>query len=221
MKDLIIFGITPFSKLIEETIRHDQKRTVSAFCVNKAFLPEKRVIDKIPVVAFEKLNQLYDKNNFEILVTVGYKNMNENRRKMFALCDENGYSIASYIHSSVRCEHVKLGRGNIILQDCILHRNSEIGEGNIFVDNTTIGHETTVGNFNFFAGMATGGLVSIGNFCFLGMRSLICQECSVGDYTLLGAGTVLSKDSEPHTVVMPAANRTLKMNTNAMNALLI
>ena len=203
MKELIIFGITPFSKLVEETIRHDKKNRVAAFCVNEAFLPEKKELNNIPIVSFEKLNQLYGKDNFEILITVGYKNMNENRRKIFSLCDDKQYSIASYIHSSVRYDQVNLGRGNIILQDCILHRNTEIGEGNIFVDNTTIGHETTIGNFNFFAGMATGGLVSIGSFCFLGMKSLICQECSVGDYTLLGAGTILSKDSEPHTVIMP------------------
>lgn len=220
MKDLIIFGITPFSKLIKDTILSDQGRKAVAFCVSEAYLPSPKEFDGIPIVAFEKLHQIYEKENFEVLITIGYTRMNKNRKSIFDACDKYGYSIASYIHSTARCNQVDFGRGNIVLQDCILHRYTTIGEGNIFIDNTTIGHESTIGNFNFFAGMTTGGLVTVHDYCFLGMRSIVCQGCTLGTRTLLGAGTVLAKDSEPDTVIMPAANRTAKMTETTIETLL-
>lgn len=221
MKKLIIFGITAFSRLIRSIVEEDTDRMITAFCVNRDYLPAVPMVDQVPVVAFEDLDTLFGKDTFEVLITSGYAKMNENRKRAFRQCDEKGYAIASFVHSTVRCGADSMGRGNIVMQDCILHKFTKLGDGNILVDNTVIGHETEIGDFNFFAGITTGGLVKIGNHCFLGMKSIVCNDCTVSDYTLLGAGTVLSSNSEAHTVIMPARNRSIKMDVDAMANLLI
>lgn len=221
MKKTIIFGVTNFSRLVKVSYEQDTSQKVTAYCVNRDYLGSLTKLDNIPVHPFEDLNELYGENNFEILITVGYAKMNDNRRNVFDNCHIYGYTIASFIHSTVKHELTQIQEGNIILSDCVLHPYTTIGSGNILVDGTTLGHESKVGDFNFFAGCTTGGMVSIGNNCFLGMKSIICNNCNVGDYTLLGAGTVLSKNCDCCTVVMPAANRTKKMSVEMLGTLLI
>lgn len=219
MKKTVIFGVTPFSFLIREDMEADGHH-VSAFTVNRAYLPEKWE-DSAPLVAFEDLDTWAGEDGFEVIVTVGYKKMNEHRKAVFDQCRERGYEIGSFIHSRARCEAAKMGVGNILLEGSRISRFSVVGDGNIFVNDTVIGHESEVGSFNFFAGMTTGGIVHIGDHCFLGMKSIVCNNIRVGSYTLLGAGTVLSKDSEEHMVVMPAKNRTMKLDLESMDSLLV
>ena len=219
MKKTVIFGITPFSKLIRADMEEDG-RPVAAYTVNRAYLPETWEED-IPVVAFEELREFFDDEPFEIILSVGYNKMNENRKTVFRQCDAFGYEIGSFIHSSASCYASSMGRGNVILANCLVSRFVKLGDGNILVNSTVIGHESEIGNFNFFANMTTGGLVTVGDHCFLGMKSVVSNNVSVGDYTLLGAGTVLSKNSDAHTVVMPAKNRTMKLDVEAMGSLLV
>ena len=221
MKTLIIFGATAFSRLIKDAVEEDTGRQVAAYCVNRSYLDGTTQIDNIPVVAFEDLDSLFEKGQLEVLITVGYAKMNDSRARVFNACEERGYLIASFVHSTVRCKADEIGHGNIILADCVLHPHSTLGDGNILVNDTVIGHDTKVGSFNFMAGITTGGLSVIGDHCFLGIKSIVCNNCKVGDYTLLGAGTVLSSDSEDHTVVMPARNRTIRLDAKGMASMLI
>ena len=219
MKKIVIFGTTAFSFLIKSEMESDGV-DIAAFTVNEAYMPE-TWDDPIPLVPFEKLREYFGEDPFEIIITVGYKRMNERRAAVFHACDEMGYEIGSFVHSSAICKAASVGRGNIILPDCVINAYVKIGNGNIFVNNTVIGHETTVGDFNFFAGITTGGLATIGNHCFLGMKSIVCNNISVGDYTILGAGTVLSKSSNPYSMVFPAKNRTLSLDIDSLDSVLV
>lgn len=219
MKKTVIFGTTAFSYLIQSEMEMDGV-SVAAFTVNKAYLPE-TWDNPIPLVPFEDLRAYFGEEPFEIIVSVGYKRMNERRKAVFEACDAMGYEIGSFVHSTAICKASSMGRGNIILPDCVIHRFVEMGDGNIFANNTVIGHETKVGSFNFFAGITTGGLAAIGDHCFLGMKSIVCNDISVGDYTLLGAGTVLSKNSNPYTMIYPAKNRTLSLDIDGLDSMLV
>ncbi|MDO5112540.1 MAG: hypothetical protein Q4E65_09555 [Clostridia bacterium] len=222
MKKLLIFGGGVFAKFLKTTIEADGQGPVEAFCVNEAYLAGARAENPgVPVVAFEELDALYGAGNFEILVSVGYHKMNENRAKVFRACDERGYAIASFVHSTatVRCDTV--GRGNIIMENCRLHYFTRLGEGNIIIADTALGHETRVGDFCFIAGATTGGLVEIGSYSFIGMKSVVCDHIRLGDHTLLGAGTVASADTKPYTAVMAAKNRIVQAgDAEALGSLL-
>lgn len=215
----VIFGISPFSLLVSAEMKDDGIE-VDAFTVNKDFLPNEWN-QKIPIVSLEELGTFFKDDDFEVIITVGYKQMNENRMKAYKECKKYGYSIGEYIHSTSICNVEKRGIGNVILSGCKLHKYSNIGDFNIFVDDTIIGHESEVGSFNFFAGMTTGGMVKIGNNCFFGMKSVVNNNLCVGDYTLLGAGTVLTDNCDGETVIMQARNRTIKMNRDTIGNLLV
>ncbi len=185
-KKLILFGNTPFTRYIEYCIETDGGR-VEAYCVSRDYLADAERPSK-PIYAFEDLDSLFGSGGFEVLVTVGYSKMNEGRAHIFSECDRLGYSIASYIHSTARIERSSLGRGNIVLSNCVVNFGSHLGDGNILVDYTVIGHESEINDFNFFSGATTGGLAHIDSFCFITVLSgqapssqrtpfLLLQQC--------------------------------------------
>lgn len=217
MKKLVIFGCTPYARLLRYTIEHDAQRPVAAYCLTRDYLtaPE---FDGLPVLAFESLPQQFGADGFEVLITTGYKRMNTGREKIFRLCEENGYEIASFIHPSVKVDAEQLGRGNIIMEGSRLYPFTRLGDGNV-LNGAVLGHETVMGNFNFTAKCSTGGLVQIGNNNFIGIGCCIVDNIRVGSYCLLGTATAISKNVEDHTVVMPAKNRTMQADIDAMSSL--
>lgn len=210
-KKLLIFGGGVFAKLLKTTIEADGQGPVEAFCVNEAYLESARTENPgVQVVAFEALNELYGAGGFEVLVSVGYHKMNENREKVFRACDERGYAVAEFIHSTATVHCEAMGRGNIVMENATLHYFTRLGEGNIIIAETALGHESKIGDFCFIAGATTGGLVEIGSYSFIGMKSVVCDHIRVSHHTLVGAGTVVSADTKPYTAVMPAKNRIIQ-----------
>ncbi len=207
-----------FSKVLAREMTRDNIR-VEAFTVTEDFFPEVWE-EEIPIIPFEDLNRLLGKDTFEILISIGYKRMNTNRSAFFEECDMRGYRIGSYVSSKARCYAESIGRGNLILEGCYLGDYVKVGDGNILAYDTFIGHHTQIGSFNYFANTTTGGAVEIGHHCFFGMRSIINNNVSVGDYTLLGSGSVLSADTKPHSMITTARNRVIETDIDKMNSLL-
>lgn len=200
MKKTIICGCTVFSRHLRYTMEHDAKIDIASYCVSSEYMKEKE-FDGRPIVPFEKLNDIFGKDNFRVLITVGYRGMNTGREKVFYQCEELRYEIASFIESTARVDAEYIGRGNIILGNSCLQPFSRIGDGNLMCD-ALVGHGSTVENFNYLAPRCTvAGLTKIGNNCFIGIGACIGDNISVGDYTLIGAGTTLTKSIDSNSVV--------------------
>lgn len=218
----MIFGGGVFTKLLKTTIEADGQGPVEAFCVNADYLESARAENPgIPVVAFETLNELYGEGKFEVLVSVGYHKMNENREKVFRACDECGYAVASFIHSTATLHCEAIGRGNIVMENVKLHYFTRLGEGNIIIADTALGHESSIGDFCFIAGATTGGLVEIGSYSFIGMKSVVCDHIRIAHHTLVGAGVVVAQDTKPYSAIMPAKSRIVEAGSaEALGSLL-
>ena len=119
MKNLIIFGNRDFGRMIKYYIDTDDKRKVVAFTVNEEFIEEDTFCD-LPVTPFEKIEDNYSPDKYEILIAIGNSKMNKNREAVFREIKEKGYTVASYIHSNavMHCENI--GEGNIILEKCMI-----------------------------------------------------------------------------------------------------
>lgn len=214
---MVIFGTTPYAKLLRYTMKKEAGIETEAYCLTENYLNEKEFDDR-PVVAFEQLDNLFGKNAFEVLLTLGYKGMNRAREHFFHECDERGYQIASFIHPSVKIDAVHIGRGNIIMEGSRVYPFSNIGDGNIF-NAAVIGHENHIGNFNFTSRCCTSGLVKIGNNCFIGNGAILGDNISVGDCCIVGAGACLVKNLKANTIISPPRMRTMKADPEILGGL--
>lgn len=218
MKKLLIFGCTPYSKFVRHTMSTVSGIETDGYCLSASHLNIEE-FDGRPVVSFEKLNEIYGPDQFEVLITVGYREMNVGRERIFRQCEQNGYRIASYIHPEAKIETQVIGKGNIIMDGTNIYPFCRIGDGNI-LNGIILGHESSMGNFNFSSRCTTGGLVNIGNNCFLGIGACICDHVNIRDYNLIGAGTVISKSTKPNTVAVAPRARLLQSPPDTIGDLL-
>lgn len=198
-KNIVILGISEYSEYVYYTIKKEGQINVLAFTVSRSWLESnnvRRYFNELPVVPLEDLNTHLLGMEYEILITVGYKRMNEIREKMYDYCKHLGYKIATYISSRAICDSDDIGEGCIIMPTAYVPPCTKIGKCNIINMGTYITHTGFVGDFNWFAAtIVMGGNIKMGSKCFIGMNCVLKNGITVGTKTFLGAGSYLSCDS--------------------------
>lgn len=219
MKNVIIFGANDLGRLLKYYLEddHDQ-RTIVAFTMNQNYITEE-VFLGLPVVPFETIEELYNPDEYEILIAIGNKKMNDIRKKVFFECKQKGYAVGSYYHSSCSIHSKDIGEGNILLENCLVYPFAKIGNGNLMWDHVLISHDCSVGDFNTFSSYADlCGYVTIGNNGYYGKHCIINEHSIMADYTLVGANAYAKKITNPYDVVVPARSVILenKKSTDLM-----
>jgi len=86
----------------------------------------------------------------------------------------------------------KIGRGNIIQDNCSVTCDVTIGDFNVLNGSDILGHDDVIGDFNvLMPGVHLSGEVSIGMCNLLGVGSIVLQQRCIGHNVKLGAGSVL------------------------------
>lgn len=109
---------------------------------------------------------------------------------------------ATLIHPSVKAsKYITLGEGSIVCAGCILTVCVNIGRHCIINLNSTIGHEVDIGDFSTVAPIvAISGNVVIDELVEIGTSASIRQGIALGRGSMLGMGSVLTKDILPFKV---------------------
>lgn len=103
----------------------------------------------------------------------------------------------------------KIGRGNIIQDNCSATCDVEIGNFNVFNGSDVLGHDDVIGDFNvLMPGVHLSGAVCVGDCNLLGVDSVVLQKVIVGNNVTLGAGSVLmTKPKDGNTYIGVPAKR--------------
>lgn len=165
----------------------------------------------LPFVNVTYLPELYPNNEYEVVLGVGYHNMNSNRKRIYEKMKAMGYRMPNLIHPTVILNNTKMGDANVIMSNCVFEPNAEMGSDIIIWDAVLIGHNTFIGDHSHFAAVSMiAGNCKVGESCFLGNHATVKDGGVLADYTLVGAGAYVSKDTMPYDVVVPARSVTLK-----------
>ena len=100
------------------------------------------------------------------------------------------------IHPNVRIsQYVKMGHGNIICAGNILTVNIKLGNHVILNLDCTVGHDAIIGDYStILPSVNISGNSIIKEGCFIGTNSAVIEGVSVGEWSIIGAGAVLTKD---------------------------
>ena len=106
-------------------------------------------------------------------------------------------------------ETFKIGRGNIIQDNCSATCDVTIGDFNVLNGSDILGHDDNIGNFNvIMPGVHLSGEVKIGECNLLGVNSVVLQQIKIGDNVTLGAGSVLmTKPKDGYTYIGTPAKK--------------
>jgi len=104
-----------------------------------------------------------------------------------------------YAGESTRLE---MGDDNVVRESVTIHRGTiqdrgvtTIGHRNLFMAYSHVGHDCLIGNDCVLANQATlAGHVTLGDFAIMGGLSAIHQFANMGEHSMAGGGSIISKD---------------------------
>lgn len=209
-KDIIIVGDTSFAALLKKFIDKYADYSVQAFTVESKFRTSAN-LDGIEVIDLENIESRFPPSQFDMIIAVGYRQMNKIRKRLYDIVKGKGYFLKNFIHPSALVDADFIGEGNIILENVTVSVNTKIGNCNLIWDNVAIRHDSTIGNFNQISGHSSvNGFVTVGDNCFLGSNCTIEPECKIADLTLIGAGAHIKGNTTEYGVYVPA--KTVKLD---------
>lgn len=205
MKDLWIIGNGIYAGMLQTYLSADETITqafhICGFVVDQAYIQAEQ-FKGLPVISFETLADKTRENTL-LLLGIGYSHMADYREALYQRCKEMGFAFLNYIHpTAVIHPSVRIGEGNIILENVILEAGCEIGSGNLFYGGAILGHDSVMGDYNTMSvGAVTAGCVTLGSHCFLGVRAAVRDHVKIADYVLVGATAYAYKDVTTYHVV--------------------
>lgn len=104
-----------------------------------------------------------------------------------------------------------MGGGNIICKGVICTTHVAIANHVIINLNATIGHDTEIENFvSIMPGVHISGNVHIGEGVLIGTGAVILPGITIGKWSKVGAGAVITKDVPDNAVVAGVPGRLMK-----------
>lgn len=100
-------------------------------------------------------------------------------------------------------ESVQMGKGNLILSNCLVSCDVKIGDFNIFNGFIPVGHDVEIGNYNVvMPSVNISGAVKIGDCNFFGVQSVVLQCLKIGNDTRIGANSVIIRNTKDGNLYM-------------------
>jgi sugar O-acyltransferase (sialic acid O-acetyltransferase NeuD family) len=124
------------------------------------------------------------------------------------------------IHPSARISRTaQIGPGTVIFENVAVTSNVVIGSHVIILPNSVISHDAVVGDYTCITGgVCISGGTQVGRLCYLGTNCSIIGGITIGDYAMVGMGSVVLGPVAGNTVVVGNPARFLRHSRNDMTA---
>ena len=92
---------------------------------------------------------------------------------------------------------VSIGEGTVIMAGVTINPSAFIGKHCILNTNSSLDHDSKMADFSSLApNVTTGGNINIGLFTAISIGTAIINKLSIGNHTVIGAGSTVLKDIE-------------------------
>lgn len=211
----MVFGAGDIARLARHYFTRDAGREVAAFTVDGAYR-KAEIFDGLPLVPFEDVARRYPPESHDLFVAVSYTGMNAVRAEKFDAARRLGYALPSYV--STRCSWLTdtpPGDNCFILEDNTVQPFVTIGHDVTLWSGNHIGHDSVVEDHVFISShVVVSGHCRVGTRSFLGVNATLRNSITIAPRTLVGAGAVLTKDTEEGGVYVPERARKLSMTSD-------
>ena len=195
-RKLVIVGDSAFAEVACEYFDADSRYEVAAFAVEQAFLKRDRLLDR-PVVAFERLAELYPPATHDVYVAIVYTQLNRLRTRLMHAAKEAGYALASYVSPRAAVwRNATLGEHCFIFENNVVQPFVTIGNNVVLWSGNHIGHHSAIRDNVFVSShVVISGFCDIGANCFLGVNATTANNVTIATDCWIGPGVVITKDT--------------------------
>jgi sugar O-acyltransferase (sialic acid O-acetyltransferase NeuD family) len=214
MKDIAIFGVGGFGRevlaLIQDINRIEPQWNIVGFFDDGY---EKGLI----INGYPTLGKTEDLNNWEtdiaIAISIGSPVV---KKKILDNIYNPKVSYPTLIHPSVWIgdrDFVEIGEGNIFCAGVMITTNVKIKNFVILNLQCTVGHDSVINDYAaFMPSVNISGEVTIGEGVYVGTGAKIVNQLEIGDYTIVGAGAVVSKTLPAHCTAVGVPAKPIKFH---------
>ena len=216
-KKLVIVGSGETGLIAYEYFQFDSNYDVDAFSVNEEYITETTIND-LPVVPFERLEEKYNPNEYEVYVAISSGKLNRNRTKVYNEAKIKGYKCASYVSSKAFVwRNVEIGENCFIFEDNTLQPFVKIGNNVTLWSGNHIGHNTIIKDNCFISSHCViSGFCEVGENSFLGVNCTIENNVKIAKDNFIGAGSLIQKDTIEKGLYQTNQTELSKVNTHRL-----
>jgi sugar O-acyltransferase (sialic acid O-acetyltransferase NeuD family) len=208
----VIYGNGAIARLVYSYSRH--RLCIAAFTVDDhCIAPGMERMMGLPLVPFSRIEREFPPTSHDMLMAVGFLDMNVLREQKTAQARAKSYRLASYVHESVmRHDDVVIAENCVILDHVSIHPGCRIGAGTFISSNVNIGHDCDVGEYNWInSGTAIAGGCSIGPGCFFGVNSSAAHRIRIGARNFIAANTLIARHTGDDQVYLSESAQLFKL----------
>jgi sugar O-acyltransferase (sialic acid O-acetyltransferase NeuD family) len=215
LKQVVVFGAGKIGQVVSRHMLKEGVREIAAFTCEAEFLPESRTFGGREVVAFEHIENAYPPNRFEMIVAVGYQELNASRERICEQARAKGYRLASFVSGRAAYgDWLEIGDNCIILDDAVIEPYAVIGNNVVMWSGVLVGHHAVIEDNCWISGHAVfGGSSKLGSGSFVGLGAIIGHEVEIGAKSFIGAGVVLTRCAESKSVFVAADTQKYRLDS--------
>ncbi len=214
-KKLVIIGTGLFAEVACSYFEELANYEVLAFACHASYKTSDEVYGR-QLLTIETLAQYYTHVDTEVFVAIGYGQMNKMRQRVYTEMKERGYRCATFVHPNVRIwSSTTVGDNVFIFEDNTIQPFTKIGNDTVLWSGNHFGHHGTIGNHCFITShVVICGYCVIEDNVFIGVNATLRDGVKVAKETLIGAGTIILKDTKPKEVYAPERTKPFPKNTD-------
>ena len=205
MANIVIFGAGDIARLAHFYFSTDSDHTVVAFTVDATYRNSDTFLG-LPLVPFDQVALIYPPSAYKMFVAMSYAKMNQVRAAKYNEARALGYGLVSYVSS--RCSFLTQyphGDNCFILEENTVQPFVRLGSNVTLWSGNHIGHDSTIGDHSFISShVVVSGHVEVGSHCFIGVNATLRNNIRIAEFTLVGAGALVMKDTTPRSVFVAA-----------------
>jgi sugar O-acyltransferase (sialic acid O-acetyltransferase NeuD family) len=213
-KKIILVGNAITAEIIYDYLIEDERYSVCAVTVEDDFINDV-TFKNLPVIPLSKLESYFDSTQVNLIMAVGYHDLNKTRARLFNELRKRNFVFETYIHPHVKIfKSNKIGEASIILPSAVIEPFVKIGENTVIWSSVNIAHHSIIGNNCWLAtGSVIAGQVEIGDNVFVGVNTTIVDKINVGHSSLIGAGALITKNIPEFSVMLARSAELLRFNS--------
>lgn len=158
----------------------------------------KRFLD-LPVLG--KIAQLNQVDHDAVIVAIGD---NAIRQRIFEMLNQKGERVVTAQHPrAVIAPDVHIEPGSMICAGVVINVGCIVGANVILNTGCTVDHHCRIEDHAHIApGAHLGGEVVVGEGALVGIGAIVIPRCHIGEYSVIGAGAVVTKSVPPGLTVV-------------------
>lgn len=221
MADIVLFGASHAAEAATVYLQRHSEHRIVGYTVDAGYCTSAEVFGK-PLVAWEKLHEVFPPERVKLLGPFSYHRLNQFRRDRYLEGKARGYAYITFIHPSALVYTEDIGENCFILGHNVIEPRVRIGDNVVMWGSNYIAHHSVVGDHCFFsAQVGITGNTPIGELCFFGGKVHIGKDVVIGKSCFFGEGSRVLRQVVPdHSAFIARATPRSRFSSSRLIKLL-